>query len=70
MAETVQQFRSALEQFPEPYLRQTLKEAGALREVRLSGREIMVEVELGFPVGGYEAQFRSALAAHLADARL
>ncbi|HLQ14155.1 MAG TPA: iron-sulfur cluster carrier protein ApbC [Steroidobacteraceae bacterium] len=70
MAETVQQVRSALEQFPEPYLRQTLQEAGALREVRLSGREIIAEVELGFPVGGYEAQFRSALAAHLADAGL
>jgi len=26
----------------------------------------VAEVELGFPVGGYEAQFRSALAAHLA----
>src|SRR5258706_2181987 len=70
MAETVQQIRSALEQYPEPYLRQTLQEAGALRDVRLKGREIVAEVELGFPVGGYEAQFRAALAAHLADSGL
>jgi len=70
MAETVQQIRSALEQYPEPYLRQTLQEAGALRDVRLKGREIVAEVELGFPIGGYEAQFRAALAAHLADSGL
>src|SRR5258707_15253365 len=70
MAETVQQIRSALEQYPEPYLRQTLQEAGALRDVRLKGREIVAEVELGFPVGGYEAQFPAALAAHLADSGL
>ncbi len=70
MAETAQQVRSALEQYTDPYLRQTLAEAGALRELQVSGREVRAEIELGIPVGGYEEQFRSALSAHLASAGL
>jgi ATP-binding protein involved in chromosome partitioning len=65
MADTVQQIRSALEQYTDPYLRQTLQQAGALRDVLLRGQKVTVEVELGIPVGGYEEQFRTALAAHL-----
>src|SRR5258708_30878666 len=68
MAATVQQIRAALEQYTDPYLRQTLQQAGALRDLQLNGRTVVVVVELGIPVSGYEAQFRSALAAHLAAA--
>ena len=70
MAATVQQIRAALEQYTDPYLRQSLQQAGALRELELNGRTVVAVVELGIPVGGYEAQFRSELAAHLAAAGL
>ncbi len=68
MAATVQQIRAALEQYTDPYLRQTLQQAGAVRELQLNGRNVVAVLDLGIPVSGYEAQFRSALAAHLAAA--
>ncbi len=49
----------------EPYLQQTLLEAGALEQVRITEREVSGTIELGIPVHGYADQFRSALAAHL-----
>jgi ATP-binding protein involved in chromosome partitioning len=68
MADTARKIRAAVEQFTDPYLQQTLLEAGALADVRVSEREVSGTVELGVPVGGYVEQFRSALAAHLAAA--
>jgi len=68
MADTAQKIRAAVEQFTDPYLQQSLLEAGALADVRVSERELSGTVELGMPVGGYVEQFRSALAAHLAAA--
>ena len=58
-------------QFVEPHLRQTLAEARAVRGCRLeqsgSGAlRLHLQIELGFPVGGYSAALEALLAAHLA----
>jgi ATP-binding protein involved in chromosome partitioning len=68
MADTVHRIRTAVEQYTDPYLDQTLLEAGALAHLRVSESEIDGTIELGIPVLGYVEQFRSALAAHLAAA--
>ena len=68
MSAKAQKIRAAVEQYADPYLGQTLLEAGALADLRVSETEIGGTVELGVPVGGYVDQFRSALAAHLAAA--
>ena len=60
------QLRTVLEQYRDPYLRQSLGEAGALRDIRIDWQAAIVEVVLGIPVGGYENQFREALQAHMA----
>ena len=70
MSDAVQRIRAAVEQYREPYLQQTLLEAGALEQVRITEREVSGTIELGIPVHGYVDQFRSALAAHLASAGL
>ncbi len=68
MTDTVHTIRTAVEQYTDPYLDQTLLEAGALAHLRVSENEIGGTIELGIPVIGYVEQFRSALAAHLAAA--
>jgi ATP-binding protein involved in chromosome partitioning len=65
MVDPVQKIRATIEQYTDPYLGQTLSEAGALAGLRVGENEIDGTVELGFPVGGYADQFRSALADHL-----
>jgi ATP-binding protein involved in chromosome partitioning len=68
MAVTESDVRTALESFVEPYLHQTLGEAGALQAVELNGRQATARVELGFPTVGYTHALQSALAGHLAHA--
>jgi len=65
MADTAARIRTAVEQFRDPYLQQTLLEAGALEGLQVTDREVGGTITLGFPVGGYVDPFRSALAAHL-----
>ena len=60
--------RAALEQYADPYLRQTLGECAALRALRIEGQTVSASIALGIPVRGYETQFRDALAAHLVAA--
>ncbi|HEX4376495.1 MAG TPA: iron-sulfur cluster carrier protein ApbC [Steroidobacteraceae bacterium] len=60
--------RAALESFVEPYLSQTLAQAGALQSVKVNGRQVTARVELGFPTVGYTHALQSALARHLAQA--
>jgi ATP-binding protein involved in chromosome partitioning len=66
MSDTVRRIRASVEQYADPYLRQTLHEAGALEHLRVTEREVGGTIEMGIPVHGYVEQFRSALAAHLA----
>jgi ATP-binding protein involved in chromosome partitioning len=66
MAATEASVRAALENFVEPYLKQTLGQAGALRSVELHDRRAIAKIELGFPTVGYAHSLQSALQQHLA----
>ncbi|MCP5328386.1 MAG: iron-sulfur cluster carrier protein ApbC [Steroidobacteraceae bacterium] len=54
--------------YVDPNLRQSLGEAGALLGVERRATGLHVELELGYPVVGYESQLAPALQAHLAAA--
>jgi ATP-binding protein involved in chromosome partitioning len=57
--------RAAVANYTEPLLGAPLEAGGALRGVAVAGGRLRVEVELGFPVGGYQDTLRAGLAAHL-----
>ena len=59
---------SALADFVEPNLRQTLAEARALTGVEARGNGFLARITLGFPVGGYREALQDALRAHLVQA--
>jgi ATP-binding protein involved in chromosome partitioning len=65
MSMSEERVRSALASYVEPYLQQTLGEAGALRNVALQGEHLSVAVELGFPTVGYAHALQGALQQHL-----
>jgi ATP-binding protein involved in chromosome partitioning len=62
--------RAALESFVEPYLQQSLGQAGAVRAVELHADRVLTKIELGFPTVGYAHSLQSALQQHLATAGL
>ena len=66
--ETLQAVRAALEAYRDPYLLETLGVAQAVRAVRPAGAGFAVQVVLGFPVGGYQAELTAALRGQLAAA--
>jgi ATP-binding protein involved in chromosome partitioning len=51
--------------YVEPYLGMPLGEAKAVKSVRLDGSRPVVEVQLGFPLGGYARTLATALEQHL-----
>src|SRR6188472_2407973 len=61
------EFRALVEEYPDPFLRQTLGSAQAVESAELKGDRGHVRVALGFPVGGYEDEFTRGLSAHLAS---
>jgi ATP-binding protein involved in chromosome partitioning len=61
------EFRALVEEYPDPYLRQTLGEAQAVQSAELKGERAHVRVQLGFPVGGYHDEFSKGLQAHLSS---
>ena len=63
---SVDNVRLILEGYTDPYLGETLGTAQAVREVRACGEGFVANLILGFPVGGYQEELRSALAGHLA----
>src|SRR3984957_7599577 len=65
MAITEADVRSALESFVEPYLQQSLAQAGALRAVQLHSGRAAIKIELGFPTVGYAHSLHFALQQHL-----
>jgi ATP-binding protein involved in chromosome partitioning len=67
---TLNAVRSALEAFVDPYLGQTLGQAGALRDLAAAGGGYRARFALGYPVGGYREELTAALEAHLAAAGL
>ncbi len=62
--------RAAVAAFIAPDLQQTLGEAGTVRTCTVQGDTLRLEIDLGFPIGGYETQFTDALRQHLAAAGL
>ncbi len=70
MSISEERVRSALESYVEPYLQQTLAEAGALRALQLQGDAVLVKLQLGFPTVGYTHTLQAALQQHLQAAGL
>ncbi|MGH8206801.1 MAG: iron-sulfur cluster assembly protein, partial [Steroidobacteraceae bacterium] len=66
MSMSEERVRAALESYVEPYLQQTLSQAGAVRAVEVRGELVLVKLELGFPAMGYAHVLQSALQRHLA----
>ena len=62
--------RAALEAYVDPYLKETLGEAGALRDLAAQGGGYRARIALGYPVGGYERELVAALEVHLAASGL
>ena len=59
------EFRALVEEYPDPYLRQTLGSAQAVELAELKGDRGHVRAVLGFPVGGYQDEFARGLTAHV-----
>jgi ATP-binding protein involved in chromosome partitioning len=59
------EFRAIVEEYPDPYLRQTLGQAQAVESAEISGEQARVRVRLGFPIGGYQEEFTRDLQAHV-----
>jgi ATP-binding protein involved in chromosome partitioning len=55
------EFRALIEEYPDPYLSQTLGQAQAVEHAELKGDRAHVRVQFGFPTGGYQAEFSDAL---------
>jgi len=67
---TLNAVRAALKAYVDPYLKETLAEAGALRDLTEQGGEYLARIALGYPVGGYREELAAALEDHLASAGL
>src|SRR5215469_15556899 len=67
---TLNAVRTALEAYVDPYLQETLREAGAVRDLAAQGTGYQARIALGYPVGGYREELATALAAHLGAAGL
>jgi ATP-binding protein involved in chromosome partitioning len=70
---TLSAVKTALEAYVDPYLKETLREAAALRDLVApvaKGDAYQARVALGYPVGGYRQELAAALEAHLAAAGL
>jgi ATP-binding protein involved in chromosome partitioning len=61
------EFRALVEEYPDPYLRQTLGQAQAVDIAEVNGDQAHVRVHLGFPVGGYQEEFSAGLTAHVSS---
>jgi ATP-binding protein involved in chromosome partitioning len=65
------ELRAALEGYTDPNLRQTLREAAAIRSLEaLPGGGFRVRLVFGFPIGGYRAELTAALTRHVLAAGL
>ncbi|MGF1527895.1 MAG: iron-sulfur cluster carrier protein ApbC [Candidatus Competibacterales bacterium] len=56
---------AALKGYTDPYLKQDLLAAKAVKDIRLEGDRVTVEVELGFPARGYLAELARSLEARI-----
>ncbi|MHB8425919.1 MAG: iron-sulfur cluster assembly protein, partial [Gammaproteobacteria bacterium] len=56
-----EQIETALRGWQEPYLGTDLVSANAVREIGVHNGRVSVELELGFPVGGYARELAGTL---------
>jgi len=63
--ESLASVRATLDAYVDPYLGESLGAAQAVRELSARGDGFVARVALGFPVGGYSAEFSAALARQL-----
>jgi ATP-binding protein involved in chromosome partitioning len=61
------QIEEALKEFTDPYLGTDLITAKAVKDIRVEDGRVEVDVELGFPAGGYGEQLVSLLQSRLGD---
>src|SRR5512137_2013993 len=59
------QARLLVGNYVEPYLGMPLSDAEAVKSVQLRGRQVSVDVELGFPAGAYAGELAAVLQARL-----
>jgi ATP-binding protein involved in chromosome partitioning len=65
MSVTADHVRTVLQSYVEPYLEQSLGDAGALQGLELQPERVLARVELGFPTLGYAHQLQAAMQGHL-----
>jgi ATP-binding protein involved in chromosome partitioning len=63
--ESLHTVRATLDAYVDPYLGEPLGTAQAVREVSARGDGFTARIALGFPVGGYQAEFSEAVARQL-----
>ena len=62
MAEvTQQQVESKLQEYIDPYLETDLVSAKTVRNIMIEGDQVVVDVVLGFPAGGYKDELAARL---------
>jgi ATP-binding protein involved in chromosome partitioning len=66
MNDSLEALRAAVSAYVDPWLRQSLGEAGAVRDLARAGKTLRLVLELGVPVVGYADELRTALEAQLA----
>jgi ATP-binding protein involved in chromosome partitioning len=57
--------KAALDRYVDPFLGDTLGSAQAVRSIETRGPRVVAKIALGFPVGGYAAEFAAAVGAFL-----
>ena len=55
------QVETALKEYVDPYLEKDLVSAGSIKDIAIDGGKVKVDVVLGFPAKGYEAELTAKL---------
>ena len=61
MSVTQEQVESAIKQYIDPCLQQDLVSAKCIKNIALDGDKAVVDVQLGFPAKGHEAELVSGV---------
>ena len=66
MAVTQQAVEEKIKTYIDPYLEQDLITAKSIKDIKVDGDKVTVDVQLGFPVDGYKAELAEKLKAVIA----
>jgi len=61
MSITQDQIESAIKEYIDPYLENDLVTAKVIKEIQIDGDKVIVDVVMGFPVGGYKEKLQSSI---------